>query len=159
VFKDASIMHLHDSVAAVGEIAIVRGHEQSDAFNCGKLQEKIEDHAARLFVERTGRLIGKQDLWLIYECAAERSSLALPARELLDPVIEAVTDTGALGQVKKALLCNLAINPGRNCREQAILGKRQTRDQIVKLKHETNLIPQQVHKIATPVDLDTVDGN
>jgi hypothetical protein len=110
MFMNLSVVHFNKAIAAHSETAIVRGHQKGYALSGHKIEQKIEDHAAGLFVERARRLIGKQNLRFVHQSAAERRALALPDGKFLDAMVETVREPGALRELQKARLCRTAVD-------------------------------------------------
>ena len=151
------VVHLQQAVAARGQTAIMRGHHQSHALGGDNLQQQIEDRAARLFIERAGRLVGQQNLWPVHQRAAERGALALAAGELLDAMAEAMREAGALGKLMQARLRGAAIDARGHRGNKAVLFQRQIGNEVVELKDEAHLVAQKAQQIAMAIDLDAID--
>jgi len=60
------------------------------------------DFRAARGIERTGGLVGEQDVPAIHQRAADRDALLLPARQLVRPVIEPRGETKAREQGRRA---------------------------------------------------------
>ena len=137
---DSPVVHLQEAVATRGQGAIMRGHHQGHAFGGGQVKEQCKDRATRSFIERTGGLVGKQDLRLVHQGTAERGALALTTRELLDALAEAMREARALGKLMQTRLCGAMVDARGDCRNQAVLFKREIGNEIVELKDEAHLM-------------------
>ena len=89
-FDDAAVAHFDHAVAARGQSAIMRGHQQRQSLGCGDFQEQIEDGFRGLLVERSGGFIGEQNSWPVQQGAADGGALPLAAGEFLNAQIEPV---------------------------------------------------------------------
>lgn len=144
-------------MAALGEIAIVRGHQESYIFSGDEVEQEVENHGAVFLVERSGGLIGEEDFGPVHEGAAEGGALALAAGELLDALVEAMAEAGTLSEFHEAGLGNATVNAGGDGGDEAVLGEREIGDEIVKLEDEADLVAQQAKKIAMAIDFNSVD--
>ena len=68
-----------------------------------------------------------------------------------------MTQTGAPCKVLQSFPRITAVCSSSGSWNQAILCEREPRNQVVKLKYEAYLVPEQLKPIAMPVDFDTVD--
>ena len=152
-----SVVHLYQAVATSCESSIMRGHQQGSAFGSNQLEQEIEDHSARLLIERACRFIGKQDSGPVHQCAAKRSALSLSTGQFLDAVVEPVTELGSLCEFQQTRPGSAAVDARGNRGDKAILGKSQVGNQVVELKHEPDFMAQKVQQVAAPIDLDTID--
>jgi hypothetical protein len=152
-------MHFDETIAAVGESAVVRGHQESDAFVRGDVEKKLKDGGAGVLVERTGGLVGQQNFRVVHQCAADCGTLSFTAGELLNFLIEAVGEAGSLSQFLKSLVGEGAICSGCHGRYEAVFRKGKVGDEIVELKYEAYFMTEQFEQIAVTINLNTVDGN
>ena len=158
-FTDPPIAHLDQAVAAACETAVVRRHDERDAFGCDQIQQQLEDLFAGVRVQRTGGLVGKQDLWTVHQGATERSPLAFPAGEFLNPMSEAMGQSGALRELHQACASDGSRRVGGNGRNQAVLFEREVGDEIVQLEDEAYLVPQHVERVGLRAELPTIYGD
>jgi hypothetical protein len=156
MLKNLSIVHLHEAIAAPGEIAIMCGHQQGRPVGCHKVEQQIEDSIAALLIERSSWLIGKQDLWPVHQRAANRCTLPLPAGKLLYAMTEPMTQAGPLCQFAETRIRGAAIDPGGDRGNHTVFRKRQVWNQVVKLEYEANLVAQKMQQIAVPVHFDAI---
>ncbi len=68
-----------------------------------------------------------------------------------------MTQTGAHRKVLQSFPCLTAVCSSCGSWNQAILCEREPGNQVVKLKYEAYLVPEQLKPIAMPVDFDAVD--
>jgi hypothetical protein len=54
-------------------------------------------------------------------------------------------------------VCDAPIGPGGNSRNEAVLFQREIRNQVVELKDEAYLVPEQAQQIEAAIDLDSID--
>ena len=73
-----------------GEVEIVGGHHRSDAGLAYKLEKLLEHPLGGMWIEIAGRLVGKQDFWIIGDGARDSDSLLLAARQLRWPMVPAL---------------------------------------------------------------------
>ena len=158
-FIDPPVVHLDESIAAVGEAAIVRGHQQRDAFVGGDVEQKLKDGGAGVLVERAGGLVGEQNFGVVHQRAADGGALAFAAGELLDFLIQPMREAGALGQFVQALVGEGAIGAGGDGGDEAVLCEREIGDEVVKLEDETDLVAQKLEQVAVAIDFDAVDDD
>ncbi len=156
---DPPIAHLHEPVASLREGAVVRGHHECDAFFRDDVEEEVKDDGAGLFVERAGGFVGEQNTGLVHEGAAEGGALAFAAGELLDALMEAVAEAGALGEVVQARESGGARNAGGDGRDQAVFLEGEIGDEVVELEDKADFVAQEAEGVGVPVDLDAVDGD
>ena len=144
-------------MAALGEVAIVRGHQESYVFSGDEVEQEIEDHGAVFLVERSGGLIGEEDFGPVHEGAAECGALTLAAGELLDALVEAMGQAGSLSEFHEASLGDATVNAGGNGGDETVLSEGEIGNEIVKLKDEADLVAEQAEKIAMAIDFNSVD--
>jgi hypothetical protein len=154
---DPPVVHFNDTIAAAGEGAVVRGHDEGDAFGGDDFEEEIEDDGAGLFVERAGGLIGEEDGRAVHESSAEGGALALAAGELLDARVKAVSEAGAFGELVQAGTSGGAIDASGDGGDEAVLFEREIWDEVVELKDEADFVTQHVKAAAVAIDLDAVE--
>jgi hypothetical protein len=154
---DPPVVHFNDTIAAAGEGAVVRGHDEGDAFGGDDFEEEIEDDGAGLFVERAGGLIGEKDRRAVHESSAEGGALALAAREFLDARVKAVSEAGAFGELVQAGASGGAIDASGHGGDEAVLFEREIGDEVVELEDETDFVTQHVKAAAVAIDLDAVE--
>src|ERR1019366_8096295 len=152
-----SIAHFQNTIAALGETTIMRGHQQSHAFGGDHIEQQLKHYRAGVFIERAGGLIGKQDLRLVHQRATECGALAFAARQLLDALAETMAEARAIVKLTKPSLCDAAIGSRGDTGNEAVLLQREIGNEVVELKNESHLVAQQAQKIAALVDLDAID--
>ena len=135
-----AITHLYQAVALCGDAAIVGSHDKSDAFGAGEFEQQVKDLAAGALVERAGGLVGQQNSRLVHQGAAKGGALAFPSGQLLDALVEAMRQSGALGEFVQARESFFAGSAGGDGGNQAVLFKSQVGDQVVELEDETDLM-------------------
>ncbi len=90
VVDDPTVRDLDDTVGGLGDAPVV-GDEDDGVAHCRQLPQQRHHLAARLAVERTGRLVCQDDLATIHQRAGDRDPLLLAAGKLVRPVIEPAT--------------------------------------------------------------------
>ena len=158
-FIDPPVVHFDKTIAAVGEAAIVGGHQERDAFVGDHVEQKLKDGGAGVLVERAGGFVSEKDLGVVHERAADGGALALAAGELLDLLIEAMGEAGALGELLQALVGEGAICSGGNRGDKAVFSEGQVGNEVVKLEDEADFVTEQIEQIAMTIDLNTVDDD
>src|SRR3954470_5110830 len=98
VCPDSSIVHLQHSIACGCKPAVVGCHQQGDALGVRKIQQEIKSRTAGLLIQRTGWLIREQDPRPVHERTADRGALALSSRQLLNSMLQAMSESGAFSQ-------------------------------------------------------------
>ena len=78
-------------------------HDGRAAFAVQRL-EQLEDSVTGGVVEIAGRLVGKQDLWGVCECARNRDPLLLATGQLGGEVVSSALEPDALDQLARPLL-------------------------------------------------------
>jgi hypothetical protein len=152
-------VHFDKAVAAIGEAAIVGGHEERNAIVRCDVEQELKYRGARVLVERAGGLVGEQNFGMIHERANDGGALTFAAGELLNFLIKPVREPGAFSEMVEALVGEYAIGAGCNGGDEAVFGQSEVRDEVVKLKDETNFMAKQLEQIAMPVDFDSVDDD
>ncbi len=135
------------------------GHQQRDAFVGGHIEKELEHGCAGVLVERAGGLVGEKNFRVVHQRATDGGALALAAGELLDLLIQAMGEAGALGELVQALIRKDAIRSGGDGRDETVLGKREVGNKVVKLKDEADFVAQQLEQIAMTIDFDAVDDD
>jgi hypothetical protein len=149
-------MHFDETIAAVGESAVVRGHQESDAFVRGDVEKKLKDGGAGVLVERTGGLVGQQNFRVVHQCAADCGTLSFTAGELLNFLVEAMGEAGSLSELLQALVGEGAIRCGCHGGDEAVFREGKVRDEIVELKYEAYFMAEQLEQVAVAIDLNAV---
>src|SRR5437868_6650936 len=90
-FFHATFHQPDDAVRAGHEIEIVRHHDDSQAVLAVQVAEETDDFLAVGGVEIAGRLVGKQDAWLIDKGAGDGRPLHLAAGKLSRPMPQPMT--------------------------------------------------------------------
>ena len=112
-----------------------------------------------MLVERTGRFIGEKNFGVIHQRAANCGALAFAAREFLNLLIEPVRETGTFGEMLQALVGKRAIGSGRHRGNETVFREGEVGNEIVKLKHESDFVAQQLKKVTMAIDFDAIDGD
>jgi hypothetical protein len=154
---DPPIVHLDETIAAGGEGAVMSGHDEGDAFGGGDVEEQLKDGGAGGFVEGAGGLVGEQDAGVVHEGAAEGGALALATGELLDAVVEAVAEAGAVGELFEAGLGGGVADAGGDGGDEAVFFEGEIGDEVVELEDEADFVAQEMEAAAMAVELDAVD--
>ena len=154
---DRSIVHFQQAIAARGQSAIVRRHQQGYAFSGGQIEQQSEDSGAGLFIQRSGWLIGKQNPGPVHQRATESGALTLSAGKLLNPLAEPMTQPRAIRKMLQPFTRGATLGPCGHRWNQAILRKCEIGDEVVQLKDEADLMPQQAKPIALAIDLHSVN--
>src|SRR5271165_4039654 len=80
VGSDPAVDHMNETIGLLDDSVVVGNHNNGrTVFDRGFLQ-KIDDIAGRILVESSSRLIGKNQLGAIYQCAGDGDALALAPR-------------------------------------------------------------------------------
>jgi hypothetical protein len=152
-------VHLDEAVAAQGEVAVVGRHDEGNAFGGGDVEEKLKDGGAGLLVEGAGGLVGEEDAGAVHEGAAEGGALALAAGELLDAVVEAMAEAGAVGEVLEAGEGGATVDAGGDRGDEAVFFEGEVGDEVVHLEDEADFVAQEMEAAAVAVEFDVVDGD
>src|SRR4051812_16176847 len=89
---DLSVADVDDALRFLRDVVLVRDHDDRVAAR-RELAEEVEDFAAGLRVEISGRLVGEQQRRLVDQRACDRDTLALTAGELVRLVVHAITES------------------------------------------------------------------
>jgi hypothetical protein len=152
-------VHFDEAIATVGKAAIVCGHQQRDTFIGGNVEKELKYGRAGVFVERAGGFVGQQDFGVVHERTADGRTLTFATGELLNLLIQAVGESGALGKKMQSLVGEDAIGSRSYGRDQAILSERQVGDEVVKLEDETDFVTKQLEQVAMAIHFDAVDND
>ena len=87
----SAIFDSHPTLCARGDLCVVRHHHEREACRVS-VGEKVEDAAARFYIEVSGGFIGEQHLRPIDECAGDRDALTLTARQFGRTVAQSVAE-------------------------------------------------------------------
>ena len=123
-------------------------HDEGDAFGGCDVEEQLEDGGAGLLVEGAGGLVGEEDAGVVHEGSAEGGALALAAGELLDAVVEAVAEAGAVGEVFEAGSGGAAADSGGDGGDEAIFFEGEVGDEVVHLEDEADLVAEEMETAA-----------
>jgi hypothetical protein len=156
---DSPIEHFDEAIAAAGEGAVVGGHDEGNAFGADDVEEELKDGGAGFLVERAGGFVGEEDAGEVHEGAAEGGALAFAAGELLDSMMEAVREAGAVGELVEAGEGRGARDAGGDGGDEAILFEGEVGDEVVHLEDETDFVAEEVEAVAVAIELDVVDGD
>jgi hypothetical protein len=156
---DPPIVHLDETIAAGGESAVMGGHDEGDAFGGGDVEEQLKDGGAGGFVEGAGGLVGEQDGGVVHEGSAEGGALALASGELLDAAVEAVAETGAVGELLEAGVGGGVADARGDGGDEAVFFQGEVGDEVVELEDEADFVAQEMEAAAMAVELDAVDGD
>ena len=101
VFDDLAVGHYIDAVGHVAHDAEVVGDQQDRHAEAGlQVLEQSEDLRLDRHVEGGGRLVGDQQVGLVGQGHGDHYTLALAARELVRPGVEALFDIGQADQLQ-----------------------------------------------------------
>ena len=148
---DASVAHLDDLVAHRSQSEIMCDDDDADAsFPAGVLQQ-LEDLLAGLIVQSSGRLIAKQQLWILGQGTGDRHSLLFTAGELSRKVTRTIRQTNSSDRLIDIqwMLADL-------CGQFDVFLDRQILDQIIKLKDKTNIVAPIGRQLFRCVITDTI---
>ena len=120
----------------------MRHHDQSHLLFAVQFNQQLSESLGRIPVERASRFVRKQKLWLIDQSAHHGHPLTLATGQLTWAMMQTFTQPHAFQE----LLC--AINRAAasvtayvgDGRDQDILQHRALREQVMRLKDETNLL-------------------
>ena len=101
--------------------------------------EKRHDFVAGLRIEITGRFIGQNDGWIIYQGPRDRDALPLTAGQLVRLVVQTITEPNFLQHVRGALPALFGIDPGVDKRKLNIPQAVGARKKIKCLKNKSDL--------------------
>ena len=118
------------------------GHQEGNAFVGCNIEKELKDRGAGLLVERTGGFVCEQDSGVVHERAANGGALAFATGELLDFLVEAVGEAGAVREMLQALIGEGAIGSGGNGGNEAVFLEGEVGDEIVKLEDEADFVAQ-----------------
>src|SRR3954454_24659115 len=96
LLTDLPIPHFYQPVALRSQAAVVGCHHEGNAVRAGQFEKQIENLAAGVLVERAGGLVGQQNPGPVHQPPTQRRALALAAGELLNTLLQAVRQAGAL---------------------------------------------------------------
>ena len=98
------------------------------------------------FIQVSRRFIAKQHLGIVDERPGNGNPLLLSAGKLSRIMLEPIHNAQPLGDLFK--LCRLML--GQPCRKLNILLRRQLRQQVIKLKHKSNVPQAKLSKSSIP---------
>src|SRR5437016_10033757 len=129
-----------DDPGGVGRnVVLVRDHDDRLA-PAVQGAEHLHQLGAGGRVEVSGGLVGEEDGGLVHEGAGDRDALALPARQLVGPVVHPVAQPDA-GERPGGLLAPLARRlPRVDQRQLHVVERRRTRQQVEGLEDESDLL-------------------
>jgi hypothetical protein len=140
---DFSIVHLQELIAALGETAIVRCHQQSDSLGGNNVEQEGKYGCARLFIERSSGFVGEQDLRSVHQRATERGALPFAARKFLYALMQAMTEARALGQLTEAILSVVAIRASSDRGDKTIFFESEVRNKVMQLEDKPDFVAKQ----------------
>ena len=86
-----AVLQVDDAVGDVEDAVVVGDEQHRAALLARERPHQLDDVAARLLVERRGRLVGEHELRLGDERARDGDALLLPARHLVRVVAASAT--------------------------------------------------------------------
>ena len=95
VAQDLAVTQTDDALGVAGDLFLVRDDDDRLPGGVQFLEER-DDLVGRGRVEVARWLVGEQDAGLVDERPCDRDALALPARELVGPVVQALAQAHAL---------------------------------------------------------------
>ena len=140
---DPPIPHLYQPIASLRQSAVVCGHDERDTFLGDDIEKQVEDDRTSFLIERAGGLIGEEDAWLVDERAAEGGALAFATRELLNALIQSMTEAGAVGEIMQACERGLTWNTCGNAGNQAVFCEREIGNKVVELEDKADFVAQK----------------
>ena len=146
VADEHAILNAHDAVGVLlGELRVVRDHDHQAVAR--ELAQDLHHLDGGLRVERSGRLVGQDDLGVVDDGARDGHALHLTARELVGALVHLLAQPHAA----QGILCAGPPLGARGAREQQrhlnIGDHALMRDQVVVLEHE----PHAVVAVGIPV--------
>lgn len=105
-----------------------------------ELGQVFQDLSRVVRVEITGRLVGKEDIGLLYERSSQGHSLTFTDAELSHAVVQALGQGQALEELPGFSISDTG--PGER-REHDVLDRREVGDQVEQLKHKPYLLGTQ----------------
>lgn len=88
--RDESVFHAEDAVGVAGYLHVVRDHDKRLPHDLLGFEQEPEHLVGVGAVEVACRLVGKNDLRLIYQRPRDGNALLLPARQLARQVMQTV---------------------------------------------------------------------
>jgi hypothetical protein len=101
--------------------------------------EDLQNLDAGLGIEVTRRLVGEQNRRLVDESASDGDALPLTARELIRPMLDAVTELDALESFRRALSALVSADTGVDQRQLDVMERGRAGEQVERLKNESDL--------------------
>jgi hypothetical protein len=135
---EATVTHVVDLSGRGGDVGRVRCEQDGDAGIAVQVSEQGQDALAVIRIEVARRLVSDQQRGLVDECTRYRGTLHLAARHLLRIVMPAVADADAVGNTFRARFCLCDAHVIEKARQRDVVANRQGRQQVEKLKDETN---------------------
>src|SRR5688572_398727 len=123
---------------AVADGRVVRDDQERDAVAI-QLLEDPDDLVARARIEIAGRLVGQEIARLHDDRSTDRDALALTARELIRPMIDARLEADRLQDRGGPLATHSRRGARQHERQLDVLERRQPRDQVEELEDEPDV--------------------
>ena len=124
---------------------VVRHHHQRRPEASVQLEHQLDHGVAGLRVEASGRLVGKQQLRPDHERAGERYALLFTAGKMARVVAEALAKLHARENLARFVL--RVLPPCKLERQHDILQRRQRRQQLERLEHESDRTAAQLRAL------------
>jgi len=139
VARDLAVAHAHDAPRVRRDVGLV-GDEDHGVALAPDLLEGGHDLLAGVGVEVAGRLVGQHDAGPVDQRARDRHPLALSARQLVGPVLDAIREPDQRQRLARAAPALLVLDPGVDQRQLDVVERVGARQQVEGLEHEADLV-------------------
>src|SRR4029079_1159600 len=122
----------------IGNVGFV-GNENNCVSALIQIFEKRHNLIASFRIEISGRFIGQDDGWIVYQSPRDGDALALTAGKLVRLMIQTITESDLPQHVRRTLPALFRIDAGVNERKLDIAQAVGARKKIESLKNKTDL--------------------
>ena len=122
----------------LGELRIVCDHDDKAFF--GNFLQQVHDLNTGVGIERAGRLIGKQNFWVIDKSAGDGDTLHLTAGHLARPLVDLFSKTDLIKCRDCFFAPHLFGNTGNGKRQLYVCKDGLVRDQVVALEDKADRV-------------------
>ena len=145
--SESAVDHVDGAVGDGGEVLVVGDNDKGLTELVAQVEEKLMELVLVLGVETARRLVSEDDSGMVDQGTCHGDALLFTAGELVGLVPCAVGESHELKQLHGTLLSlttSFAIDEGW---DHHVLQCRELRQELVKLKHETDVLIAEVGKL------------
>src|ERR1022692_1949790 len=145
--RQSAVLHSHDAVGKLVDSAVMRDDDDATLRSEYVLANELHDVASRIAIQRCGRFVQDQDIRPADDGARDGHPLLLAAAEFHRRELRSTLESHDL-EILRGLNDRLVPRPLlQNQRNRDILDGRQTREQMVVLKYETDLVQPELGQL------------